>query len=412
MRDIERADLRAPALVVDIDIEVPSESNFVDTSSYRTAWCLIRRSGVPVAIRFLDIDGDTSLQLADVRQHFASESLPAPVERSVLRDLSLTVAICTRDRPNSLRRALESLGKQSDTGFAVVVIDNSANGDVAKNFENANGLDIRCCHEPVPGLSRARNRALAEVKSDLIAYLDDDEVADPDWIAWLKRGFASHYKPDVVVGKVLPADLESGPEVDWERYGGHNKGRGMEPELLRAGTPSVVDPLYPRPMFGSGGNMAFRTAALRAIGGFDNRLGAGTLTRGGEETKALSMVLDAGFSILHWPPAIAWHYHRGSRGERWQPGGTKPKELENKLFGNSAGLTAYYTSLFLSSPRYAWRITTLLPRGYKDFRSHGQEVKMASLPAHLTQASRRGLLQGPWLYIKEAAKQRRSTKAP
>ena len=75
------------------------------------------------------------------------------------------------------------------------------------------------------------------------------------------------------------------PQVNFERYGGFNKGRGIEPVPLLAGTPSVFDPLYPLPNFGAGGNMAFRTERRRAIGGFDNRLGAGTLTHCGEETR-------------------------------------------------------------------------------------------------------------------------------
>jgi len=185
--------------------------------------------------------------------------------------------------------------------------------------------------------------------------------------------------------------------VDWERYGGHNKGRGMEPELLRAGTPTVVDPLYPRPIFGSGGNMAFRTETLRNIGGFDNRLGAGTLTRGGEDTKALSLLLEAGYSILHWPPAVTWHYHRAT-----------DQDLATKLFGNAAGLTAYYTSMFMSSPKFVWRIVSLLPRGFKDAQSQTRQVKEDSLPAHLTSATRRGLTQGPWLYVRETVRQRRA----
>jgi hypothetical protein len=150
-------------------------------------------------------------------------------------------------------------------------------------------------------------------------------------------------------------------------------------------------------MFGSGGNMAFRTEKLRAIGGFDNRLGAGTLTRGGEDTKALSLLLEAGYSILHWPPAIAWHYHRAD-----------DDELSKKLFGNSAGLTAYYMSLVMTSPRYIWRIVGLAPRALKAVLSHTREVKEDSLPAHLSRAIRRGLIQGPWLYLREARRQRRS----
>ncbi|SHT77911.1 putative glycosyltransferase [Mycobacteroides abscessus subsp. abscessus] len=399
LRHIERAALRPPALVLDIDTDGNYGDKSLDVAKYKTAWCLVRRSGVAVAVQFLNIEEESTLSLEAVRRLIAETDLPSPITIENGCTASLTVVICTRDRSDELTRALTSLTQQSDTNFKVLIVDNSARGDVVKSQPHVDGLDIRYCHEPIPGLAHARNRALTELDSELVAWLDDDEVADADWVAWIKRGFASASRPDAVVGKMFPAELIGNAPVDWERYGGHNKGRGMQPELLRAGTPTVIDPLYPRPIFGSGGNMAFQVKKLREIGGFDNRLGAGTLTRGGEDTKALSLLLESGGSILHWPPAIAWHYHRAT-----------DDELETKLFGNAAGLTAYYMSMFMTSPKYIWRIVTLLPRGLKDTRSHTVEVKQESLPKHLTRATQRGLINGPLLYVREALKQRRYRK--
>lgn len=395
IQEIGLADLRSPALVLDINAENTYSGDAIDVSRYLTAWCLIRRANVPVAIRILDIESESFIHLDQVREHFAAQSLPGPTRRSAVLDATLTVVICTRDRPAGLRRAVDSLAKQSDTDFDVLVVDNSADGGATPSLGQVDGLSIRCLHEPAPGLSRARNRALSEIDTELVAWIDDDEVADPEWIAWLKRGFSSTARPDAIAGVMLPAELEVSAQVDWERYGGHLKGRGLEPLNLTAGTSTVIDPLYPRPIFGSGGNMAFRTEKLRAIGGFDNCLGTGTLTRGGEDTKALSLLLDAGSSILHWPPAIVWHYHR--RTER---------ELELMLFGNSAGLTAYYTSLVLSSRTYLHRVIKLIPLGVKEVSSHAREIKEISLPKNLSTASRRGLIQGPWLYIREMLRQR------
>ena len=81
--------------------------------------------------------------------------------------------------------------------------------------------------EPRPGLARARNRALSAVRTDLVAWIDDDEVADPDWVRRLKEGFAHEAKPAAVCGVMLPAELEFEAQVRFEQYGGFNKGRGM-----------------------------------------------------------------------------------------------------------------------------------------------------------------------------------------
>lgn len=399
MRDIERSELRAPAVVLDIDVDRTYGDEVVDVSQYSTAWCLVRRNSVAEAIRFLDIAVESSIAVAELRERFRASSSPKLVGPFASLDSTLTVVICTRDRRDGLLKTLGSLVEQSDNGFDVLVVDNSINGEIARTLVDFDELVIRCVHEPEPGLSRARNRGLSDVQTDLVAWIDDDEIADPDWTAWIKRGFATPGRPDVVAGMMLPAELETNAQVDWERYGGFNKGRGMEPTRLAAGTPTVSDPLYPRPLFGSGGNMAFRTQALRAIGGFENRLGTGTLTRGGEDTRTLALMLEGGSTILHWPPAITWHYHRRT-----------DEALEKQVFGNSAGLTAFYMSVVLMSPKYFWRILGLVPRGVKSMLVDSGRGKEAGLPSHLLRASRKGLIQGPWLYIRETRRQRRSAR--
>ena len=403
MREIRRGELRAPGRVFEFDTAGSyAAGDVVDVERFATAVCLVRGNGAATAIRFFDVSGDSSIALAPLRDRECASSLARPVEASGVFDASLTVVICTRDRREGLARTLTSLSHQSDSHFDVLIIDNSRDGNVANCRDSFGDLDIRRCHEPAPGLSRARNRALSEVHSEFVAWIDDDEVADRDWIAWIKRGFATPDRPDAVAGMILPAELETDAQVNFERYGGFNKGRGMDPVRLRAGTPSVTDPLYPLPNFGAGGNMAFRTEALRAIGGFDNRLGAGTLTYGGEETRALCLLLERGSLILHWPQAVTWHHHRRTGGE-----------LEKQFFGYSAGLTAFYMSLILSSPKYTFRILRCVLRGMKRIQASRRvghpDGPPVDFPGNLLRAGRRGLYRGAWLYLREAARQWRAS---
>jgi hypothetical protein len=355
---------------------------------------------VAESVRFLDIGDQSALSLAALRDFLAESGTAGPTTPAVVSDdLSLTVVICTRDRLDGLLATLRSLAVQTDPAFEVLVVDNSTDGDITSTYSDFEGLTIRFRHEPIAGLSRARNRGLAEVETEIIAWIDDDEVADPDWIAWLKRGFSMPGRPHAVAGVMLPAELETPAQVNFERYGGFNKGRGMAPEQLRAGTPSVLDPLYPLPGFGAGGNMAFKTKALRAVGGFDNRLGAGTKTQGGEETRALALVLESGAIVQHWPPAVTWHYHRRT-----------DEALEKQFFGYSAGLTAFYASMLTSSPAYVWRILGFIPSGVRRILANSGSGKPGGpppdFPADLLRAGRRGLLKGPWLYLSEVRRQR------
>lgn len=106
-------------------------------------------------------------------------------------------------RPDSLARTLESIGAiepPSDTPnrwtiAELLVIDNdtspSAQGCVAEAKSNSPMAPIRYIHEPRPGLSAARNRALDESRGDILVFIDDDEVAGPGWPDGLVRAMAA-----------------------------------------------------------------------------------------------------------------------------------------------------------------------------------------------------------------------------
>jgi glycosyltransferase involved in cell wall biosynthesis len=403
MRRIERKDLRAPARVLDLELiqDGRAGDEEIAVGEYQTLWCLSRAGGVPRQVSFWDVAGDAAVSVRELRDRLGVPAAPdgrtapwPPSKRTA--DAEITVVICTRDRPAGLRATLASLRHQDDPDFGVLVVDNSPGSPaVAAALEETGPPRRQCVVEPLPGLARARNRALATVRTELVAWIDDDEIADPGWVRRLKQGFAHEAGPAAVCGMMLPAELDTEAQVRFEQYGGFNKGRGMTPEVLRAGTPSVASPLYPLPPFGTGGNMAFRTEALRAAGGFDPCLGAGRRTRGGEETRALALLLSAGQAILHWPGAITWHTHR-----------REMAELRKQLYGYSAGLSAFYASMIRSRPAAAIDIARLTPYAWRDLRNRDDSLRVGELPEDfppcLLKAARRGLLEGPFMYLYEA----------
>jgi glycosyltransferase involved in cell wall biosynthesis len=288
------------------------------------------------------------------------------------------------------------LQHQTDPDFSVLVVDNSSTSHAAAGVvEELNLSRSKYTVEPHPGLSRARNKALGVVDTELVAWIDDDEVADPDWVRRLKEGFTHEARPAAVCGLMLPAELEFEAQVRFEQYGGFNKGRGVAPEVLLIGAPSVESPLYPLPAFGPGGNMAFRTELLRSIGGFDPCLGAGTRTHGGEETRALSLLLSEGKAVLHWPAAITWHTHR-----------QEMAALRKQFYGYSAGLSAFYASMIRSRPAILLDILRLAPHALRDLRRGGDNLRSGYLPDDfprcLQRAALRGVLEGWLMYVYEA----------
>jgi glycosyltransferase involved in cell wall biosynthesis len=410
---IDRTGLRAPARVLDLElapIGQPDEG-IISVGRYQTIWCLSRAGGIPREISFWDVADDETLCLQWLRDQLhadrSGDSQPSqgPPPQQPGGPV-VTVVICTRDRPAGLRATLASLRRQTDTGFCVLVVDNGSVSTDSATVVAESGLP-RCEYviEPQPGLARARNRALRAVSTQMVAWIDDDEVADPGWIHWLKEGFAHSANPAAVCGVMLPAELESEAQVRFEQYGGFNKGRGTASEVLRMGTASVTSPLYPLPAFGPGGNMAFRTESLRAVAGFDPCLGAGTRTHGGEETRALSLLLSAGHAVLHWPAAITWHTHR-----------REMAALRKQFYGYSAGLSAFYASMIRSRPAAALDMLGLAPHVLRDLRRGGQNLRSGQLPKdfplYLLKAARRGLLAGGFMYAYEAIRDRRESASP
>jgi succinoglycan biosynthesis protein ExoM len=132
----------------------------------------------------------------------------------------VTICAITYRRPEGLVRLLEGIERQCleqpQPSVEVIVVDNDANGS-ARSICQKRSTDFRWpLHysvEPEPGISQARNHALrlALPRADLVAFIDDDEVPEPNWLAEL-LGAARRCGADVVTGPVVPYFPEPVPE--------------------------------------------------------------------------------------------------------------------------------------------------------------------------------------------------------
>jgi len=131
---IRREELRAPARVVDIELSPasPPAATSLDVERYETLWCLARDHGLPRNISFWDVRDDRSIEPESIAELMRTAGAPAaddetwsPAPGGPGDDVDITVAICTHERPDDLRRALASLAEQRDPGFRTIVIDNA-----------------------------------------------------------------------------------------------------------------------------------------------------------------------------------------------------------------------------------------------------------------------------------------------
>lgn len=226
------------------------------------------------------------------------------------RDANVTVAVCTYRRYAGAVRALQSLQQQSFTEhFRVVVIDNApAHPDSAVSiFEEFLPAEFQpeVIVEPALGVSFARNRALAACSSDLIAYLDDDCVATPSWLAALTATYEKSGPAIGAVGGKVKACFDS----DCPKW--------MSRSLL--GYLSIVDwseqtTQVTPPQWLSGGNILYSVKALNEVGGFKGYLGRrGDMLLSNEELEACISLNYHKYRILYEPSAVVTHAIPSSR---------------------------------------------------------------------------------------------------
>lgn len=125
----------------------------------------------------------------------------------------ISVCICTFRRPEGLQRALASaLALQIPSGCSLelLVVDNDHSGSAAAVVESFQGIasttdrSLRYLHEPTPGVSHARNRCLETAAGEILAFFDDDEFVNPDWLIEL-LACMERTQADAVFGPVLPS---------------------------------------------------------------------------------------------------------------------------------------------------------------------------------------------------------------
>jgi GT2 family glycosyltransferase len=186
-----------------------------------------------------------------------------------------------------------------------VVVDNAPRDDSTERLVRDRYLGVRYIREPRPGLDWARNRAIAEARGEIVAYIDDDAIADTGWLRSLAAGFA---EPDVacVTGLVAPLRLDTAAQELFERFG---FSKGFDRQSFSIETPPP-NPGFPyKGYLGTGCNSAFRRSVFARVGLFDPCLDVGTPVHGGGDLDMFARVIRAGYRLVYEPSAIVFHDH-------------------------------------------------------------------------------------------------------
>ena len=318
-----------------IQIEVTEPIPKVVLSQETGLAIVLRRKDKPVGFLMQQLPPQSIVTAEEIAQWIAREVGTKILEESIKEEIiptvekkqfpTLTVAICTKDRPENLARCLNSLLKlqTENSPLEILVVDNAPSDDRTKELvaslrseriavcpESAEycSPNINYVCEPKAGLDFARNRALKEAKGEILAYLDDDVTVDRQWLNGLKEAWMENTDAAAFTGLVLPYELETEAQILFEKRGGFRRGF----DKIRYGKTLPGNSLYPcgSGIFGAGCNMAFKREILLKLGGFDEALDTGAPLPGGGDLDIFYRIVRGGYVLVYEPQYLIYHQHR------------------------------------------------------------------------------------------------------
>lgn len=271
--------------------------------------------------------------------------------------LSCTVVVCTKKRVAQLKRCLASLKAVAYPGLTIHVVENGCRGgseQVAAEF------GAKYDFLPRPGLSAARNFGGRAASTDLVAFIDDDAVCEPNWLAAAAPEFVDE-RVGIVTGPVLGIDKDD-----------HQLSLGER----RFTVDRLTSQWFARANFGGvghGGNMVLRRSVFDTWHGFDERLGRGAPLSGGEESFAIFELISQGWRAVYVPEARVLHEDAS---------GEQGRRNAQRALRNSA---AYFFFLYAAAPGHRRELMHYFFGGLRGVR---REWRSEAAPASVTRMQR------------------------
>jgi len=261
---------------------------------------------------------------------------------ATLQAPSITVAICTRDRPAQLRRALASVtAAQSLPPLEVLVIDSRPADDRTRQIVQTDFGQVRYVREDRPGVGFARDRALREAHCEIVAFIDDDAVADPDWLRAIARVMLGPDAPVACTGRVEALVLDTEAQRLFEANGGFDRGIGRIelPHDAARRLHGLPAPLIAWAVsIGNACNLALDRRAALSVGGFDGTFGVCAALPAGEDLDLIWRLISGGMTVVYEPRAMVRHEHRCTM-----------DGLSRQLAGHQRGIVGFLTKAAIAA---------------------------------------------------------------
>jgi GT2 family glycosyltransferase len=254
---------------------------------------------------------------------------------------AVTVCVCTHSRPGYVRQCLDGLAGQTVAVETIVVArasDPHAAAAIARIVAGRPGVRLLVLDRP--GVSLARNAGAAAARTPYVAFIDDDAIPAPDWIAAIMRAIAEASPAAALIGgRILPrweAPLPRWwpPEL-----------RGVLSIIEHEGRGAYRTPALPAKLEPYAANMVVHVPTLLAVGGFRASVGRyGAVLLSDEEVQLAWTLQDAGQPVLYDSRIVVHHQIQASR--------LNPTWLLARLYWQ--GASTVVTRRLLGASRSVW----------------------------------------------------------
>lgn len=202
-----------------------------------------------------------------------------------------TAVVVTRNRARWLAGALDALGRQDYPAYEIVVVDHGSRDDTA-GVAAAHGVRRVVC-PPSYGIGGCRQAGVDAARGEIVAMCDDDCRPEPRWLRVHVERLCADPGLGLVGGRVVNVGF---PEA--QRFKGRSRTAGPNGVLAFSADPGEAE------FFGNA-NLAFRRAAIDAIGGYD------PFVHTGEEIDLALSFRRAGYRVAYEPDAVVEHHFTG-----------------------------------------------------------------------------------------------------
>jgi len=212
-------------------------------------------------------------------------------------NIDITVAIVTYNRSKYIKRALESMINQDvefGINYEIVVVDDGSTDDtrdVVSEIKKKSNIPINYIYQNGKGVASARNESVRKARGEWIAFFDDDQIAEPNYLKELYR-ISRKYNADCVGGTRLLLFAQK------QKNTSHPVIRALLGEIIYLGEYEIPTWKW----FPSTGNSFVKKSAIKKVGTFND-----SLLMGGEDLDFFRRFRKKGFRTWQAPKAITHH---------------------------------------------------------------------------------------------------------